>query len=70
MEALAAYAHLTLEEMQTTSHFIINAFDQELRVIFRNKKCEAYFDVSKEQAIGKKFEGLFPQINTTSGFAI
>ncbi len=46
--------------METTSHFIINAFDQDLRIIFWNKKCEAYFGLCKEQAIGQKFEDLFP----------
>jgi PAS domain S-box-containing protein len=50
---------MSVEEMLEHSSLLINALDQEHRILFWNKKSEEYFGVSKEKAIGKKLEGCF-----------
>jgi len=60
MQVLSTYTGMSVEEMLEHSSLLINALDQEHRILFWNKKSEEYFGVSKEKAIGKKLEDVLP----------
>jgi PAS domain S-box-containing protein len=42
-------------------HLLINAFDQDLRVVYWNEACEFYFGIPKDQAMGRLFADLLPK---------
>jgi PAS domain S-box-containing protein len=60
MQVLSTYTGMSLEEMLEHSSLLINALDQEHRILFWNKKSEEYFGVSKEKAIGRRLEDVLP----------
>ena len=51
---------LSEEEVIHHPELLINALDKEHRVLFWNKKCEEYFGISDDHAIGKILEELIP----------
>jgi PAS domain-containing protein len=53
---------LDISEQQVMDHpdLLINAFDREHRILFWNKRCEEYFDIKSDQAIGQILEDLIP----------
>jgi PAS domain S-box-containing protein len=51
---------MTIEEIRFHSRLLVNAFDQQHRVLFWNKKCEALFGISEEAALGRQLEDLLP----------
>jgi PAS domain-containing protein len=53
---------LDISEHQVMHHpdLLINAFDLEHRILFWNKKCEEYFDITSDQAVGQILEDLIP----------
>jgi PAS domain S-box-containing protein len=63
MEVLSSYTGLSIEEMLQHSSLLINALDQEHRILFWNKKSEDLFGISKEAAIGKRLEELLPELS-------
>jgi len=62
MQVLSTYTGMSLEEMLEHSSLLINALDQEHRILFWNKKSEEYFGLSREMAIGKKLEDVLPSV--------
>ena len=53
---------LNISEQEVTHHpdLLINAFDDEHRILFWNKNCEEYFGITSEQATGQILEHLLP----------
>jgi PAS domain S-box-containing protein len=64
MQVLSTYTGMSLEEMLEHSSLLINALDQEHRILFWNKKSEEYFGVPKEKAIGNRLEDVLPSTMT------
>jgi len=62
LKNIASVLNMTEDEIRNHPHLLVNAFDQEHRVLFWNQRCEDYFGVSAEEATGKKLEELFPSI--------
>lgn len=62
LKNIAAVLNMTEDEIRNHPHLLVNAFDQDHRVLFWNQRCEDYFGVSAEEAMGKKLEELFPSI--------
>ena len=56
--------HLSTEEAQNTKDVLINALDQEHRILFWNKKAEEYFGIDKNSAIGHRLEDIIPSTRT------
>lgn len=52
MEQLA----LTYTDAENHTEVLINAFDQEHKIVFWNKKAENYFGIAKEAAMGNRLE--------------
>lgn len=48
----------SMSEAEASSEILINAFDQQHRIVFWNKKAAAYFNISQAEAIGKKLEEI------------
>lgn len=53
---------MTEDEIRHHERLLVNAFDQEHRVLFWNKKCEKLFGISEEEAVGEILEDLLPWI--------
>ena len=51
----------SLEYLQESSD-IVNAFDEDHRILFWNKGCENLFKIKKEQALGRVLEELLPYV--------
>ena len=51
---------MTIDEIRFHNRLLVNAFDQEHRVLFWNKRCEILFGISEEAALGKQLEDLLP----------
>jgi PAS domain S-box-containing protein len=64
LKNIAAVLNMTEDEIRNHPHLLVNAFDQEHRVLFWNQRCEDYFGVSAEEVMGKKLEELFPSIGS------
>jgi len=64
LKKIASILNMTEDEIRNHPHLLINAFDQQHHVLFWNKKSEQYFGISEEEAMGKKLEDLFPNINS------
>lgn len=60
VSAIARILMLTEEEVIHHPELLINALDDEHRVLFWNKKCEEYFGISDESALGQILEELIP----------
>lgn len=60
VKEIAALINLSEDEIRFNRHLLINAFDPDHRVLFWNARCEEYFGISEEKAIGKKIEDLIP----------
>ena len=65
MEVLSAYTGLSVQEMIEHSSLLINAVDQDHKVLFWNKKSEELFGIPKEVAVGKRLEELLPELTKT-----
>jgi PAS domain S-box-containing protein len=53
--------NLTEREIMNHPDLMVNVFDFEHRVLYWNKRCEAFFGIPETQALGKRFEDLVPQ---------
>jgi PAS domain S-box-containing protein len=62
MERLTNCQQLSLEEMLQHETLLINAIDREHRVVLWNRRCEVFFGIPKEAALGQKLEMLLPQV--------
>ncbi|MGZ3939838.1 MAG: PAS domain-containing protein [Flavisolibacter sp.] len=62
LSAIARILMLSEEEVIHHPDLLINALDNEHRVLFWNKKCEEYFGITDHQAVGRILEELFPDI--------
>jgi PAS domain-containing protein len=51
--------NMTEGETRNHPHLLLNAFDQEHRVLFWNQMSEQYFGITEEEAMGKKAEDFF-----------
>lgn len=51
---------MTEDEIRVHQRLLVNAFDQEHRVLFWNKKCEMLFKISEQKAMGNRLEDLLP----------
>ena len=56
---------MNLPEDQIINHpdLLINVLDHEHLILFWNKKCEEFFGIKEEQALGKRLEVLLPNSN-------
>jgi PAS domain S-box-containing protein len=64
LKKIASILNMTEDEIRNHPHLLIYAFDHQQHVLFCNKKSEQYFGISEEEAMGKKLEDLFPNINS------
>jgi PAS domain-containing protein len=55
---------MNLPEDRIINHpsLLINVLDHQHRILFWNKKCEEFFDIKEEQALGNLLEVLIPNI--------
>ena len=60
LSAIASVLSLTEDEVIYHPDLLINAFDDEHRILFWNKNCEEYFGIPDDHAIGTILEELFP----------
>jgi len=60
LACIARALNLTEEEVLDHPELLINAFDDEHRVLFWNKKCEEYFGISECEALGNLLEDVVP----------
>lgn len=60
LASIARVLNLTEEEVLHHPHLLINAFDDEHRVLFWNKNCEEYFGISECRALGNLLEDIVP----------
>ena len=60
VSAIAQVLMLSEEEVIFHPELLINALDNEHRVLFWNKKCEEYFGITDERALGQILEELIP----------
>jgi len=60
IEQIAQIMNMTGEEVLNHPTFLVNAFDAEHRILFWNKKCERYFSISADEALGQVLEDLIP----------
>jgi PAS domain-containing protein len=51
---------MTIDEIRFHNRLLVNAFDQQHRVLFWNKRCETMFGISEEAALGEQLEDLLP----------
>lgn len=61
LQEITNYLLLSWEEIRDHPHLMINAFDHDHRIILWNKKCEEYFHITEDQALGHRLEDLLPQ---------
>jgi len=56
---------MNLPEDKIINHpsLLVNVLDHQHRVLFWNKKCEEFFDIKEEEALGKRLEVLIPNTN-------
>lgn len=64
LKNIAAILNMSEDEIKNHPHLLVNAFDQEHRILFWNKRCQEYFGIDAEQATGKTLEELFPSIRS------
>lgn len=65
MDVFSRYLPYTSDEMLSHQTLLINAIDEQHKIIFWNIQCEKHFGISKEQALGKRLEEIFPEVNDT-----
>jgi len=55
---------MNLPEDRIINHpsLLVNVLDHQHRILFWNKKCEEFFDIKEEEALGKRLEVLIPNI--------
>ena len=53
---------MNLSEDEIIKHrdLLINVFDRQHHILFWNKKCEDFFSIKEEDALGKRIEELLP----------
>ena len=56
---------LNLPEDRIINHpaLLVNVLDHQHRILFWNKKCEDFFGIKEEEALGKRLEVLLPNSN-------
>ena len=56
---------LNLPEDRIINHpaLLVNVLDHQHRILFWNKKCEEFFGIKEEEALGKRLEVLIPNSN-------
>ena len=69
MHLLEGVIGLSVEEMQKHPTLIINAFDRSHVVIFWNDQCAAHFNISQQNAIGKRLEEILPWVKSDEKLA-
>lgn len=60
LKDIAALLNMNEDEIRDHPHLLINVFDREHRVLFWNKKCEKYFGIREDEALGKTLEDILP----------
>lgn len=60
LKDIAALLNMNEDEIRDHPHLLINVFDREHRVLFWNQRCEKYFGIREEEALGKTLEDLIP----------
>lgn len=58
---LTRIMNLTEDEIINHPGLLVNVFDHMHRVLFWNKKCEEFFGIKSEEALGKTLEDLLPE---------
>lgn len=54
--------NLTENEIINHPTLLVNVVDQQHRILFWNKKCEEFFCIKEQEALGKRLEDLVPHI--------
>ena len=62
LEAISKLMNLSEDEILHHPHVLVNVFDQQHKILFWNDQCERYFGISKQEAVGKRMEDLFPAV--------
>lgn len=52
--------NISEHSLKHNTDILINAFDQNHRILFWNKKCEHYFGIEEKDALGKRLEDIVP----------
>jgi len=52
--------NLTEDEIINHPNLLVNVIDQQHRILFWNKKCEEFFGIQGQEALGKLLEELLP----------
>jgi len=52
--------NLSGDEIINHPALLVNVFDHQHHVLFWNKKCEEFFGIKEEEALGKRFDDLLP----------
>jgi PAS domain S-box-containing protein len=60
---LTRIMNLTEEEIIHHPALVVNVFDKQHRTLFWNKKCEQFFGIKEEEALGKRLEDLVPHVS-------
>jgi len=57
---LTRIMNLSEDEIINHRDLLINVLDHEHRILFWNIKCEDFFGIKEEEALGKRIEDLLP----------
>lgn len=59
-QKILSILNISADSLKHNTSILINAFDQNHRILFWNKKCEHYFGIEEKDALGKRLEDIIP----------
>ncbi len=66
---LTRIMNLSEEEIINHPALLVNVFDHQHRALFWNKKCEEFFGIKEEEALGKRLEDMLPHTRESTKMA-
>ena len=61
LQKICSLLNLSKKEIDEHPFLLINAFDRAHHIVVWNGKCETYFGIQKERALGKRLEDILPE---------